>query len=180
MIINIGFLENLNRRFTEYFRKNYLLIHTCMYICKALLKYGYSNFSLTILEYCEVLELLIREKYYIDLLESEYNILKDPTLPPMLGRKHSDETKKIMLGRTHSEETKKKLSDARFGQPRHEGAGKPVQQIEVFDEKTNKTTTYNSISAAASTLNVKHSTIVNYFARNQSKPFKGQFTFKKI
>ena len=66
-----------------------------MNICKALLKHGYSNFKLEILEYCEVSELLIREKYYID-LGTEYNTVKDPTIPPMSGRKHSDESKQIM------------------------------------------------------------------------------------
>jgi hypothetical protein len=35
-----------------------------MIIWKALLKHGYSNFSLEILEYCKVSELLIREDYY--------------------------------------------------------------------------------------------------------------------
>ena len=37
-----------------------------------------------------------REKYYIDLLGSEYNIVKDTTLPLMSGRTHSDATKIIM------------------------------------------------------------------------------------
>jgi len=48
----IGSSDNLNRRFNEYFNTNYLLKNTCMYICRALLKHGYSKFSLTILEYC--------------------------------------------------------------------------------------------------------------------------------
>ena len=65
------------------------------HIYRALLKNGHANFSVTILEYCEPSKLLIREKYYID-LGSEYNIIKDPTIPPMSGRKHSDESKQIM------------------------------------------------------------------------------------
>jgi len=67
-----------------------------MYICRALKKHGYSNFSLIILEYCEPAKCIEREKYYIDLLGSEYNIFKNPTLPPMSGRNHSEETKTIM------------------------------------------------------------------------------------
>ena len=35
-----------------------------MNICRALLKHGYSNFSLEIIEYCEVSDLLIKEKHY--------------------------------------------------------------------------------------------------------------------
>jgi hypothetical protein len=50
-----------------------------MAINKALLKYGYSQFSLSILEYCEVYELMIKEKYY--LLSPKFNILKKPGSP---------------------------------------------------------------------------------------------------
>ena len=60
----IGSSNNLKRRFSEYFNDNYLLRNKSMGICCALLKHGSSNFSITILEYCEVSELLIREKHY--------------------------------------------------------------------------------------------------------------------
>lgn len=45
-------------------------------IYRALLKYSYSNFSLDILEYCELDVLIEREQYYINILKPEYNILK--------------------------------------------------------------------------------------------------------
>jgi group I intron endonuclease len=41
-----------------------------------LLKYGYSNFSIDILEYCELNVLIEREQYYINHLKPEYNIYK--------------------------------------------------------------------------------------------------------
>src|SRR5579871_6506176 len=63
----IGSSETLSRRFLQYFNTKYLLKNTNMIICKALLKYGYSNFSLSILEYCEPDKCLEREQYYIDL-----------------------------------------------------------------------------------------------------------------
>jgi group I intron endonuclease len=43
-------------------------------IYRALLKYGYSNFSLDIIEYCEPDVLIKREQYYVVLLKPEYNI----------------------------------------------------------------------------------------------------------
>jgi group I intron endonuclease len=43
-------------------------------IQRALLKYGYSNFTLDILEYCELDVLIEREEYYINILKPEYNI----------------------------------------------------------------------------------------------------------
>jgi len=41
-----------------------------------LLKYGYSNFTLEILEYCEPENALAREQHYLDHLKPEYNILQ--------------------------------------------------------------------------------------------------------
>jgi group I intron endonuclease len=179
-----------------------------MYICCALLKHDYSNFKLEILEYCEVSELLIREKYYIDLLGSEYNTVKDPTLPPMSNRTHSDETRKIiseakigskhtdksktimseakkadknpMFGQTIREETKKKISDALTGKNHPKGAGRPSQAIEVFDLQEKTMTYYYSMSEAARTLNIFLSVINMYFINNQQKPYKNRFIFKKI
>ena len=168
----IGSSENLNRRFSEYFNQNYLLRNKSMAICCALLKHGHSNFSLIILEYCLVADLLIREKHYQKTLKPEYNIAKEPGAP-MSGRTHSDDTKKIisdaskgeknsMFGKNHSDDTKTKISDAmigntnRKGQPKVEGSGRPSQQIEVTDIKKNITTYYDSIHEAARALAIKH------------------------
>jgi group I intron endonuclease len=88
------------------------------HIYRALLKNGHSNFSLTILEYCEPEKCLIREKHYWDIFNPEYNIAQDPTAP-MSGRTHSDTTKIIMSeakkGENLSNETKSKISDAHKG-----------------------------------------------------------------
>ena len=75
----IGSSENMHRRFREYFNINYLLKNNSMYICNALIKHGYCNFSLTILEYCSPEKCLIREKHYWDIFNPEYNIAQDPT-----------------------------------------------------------------------------------------------------
>jgi len=61
----IGSSENLKIIFLQYFNVNHLLSNTCMYICRALFKHGYSNFSLTIIEYCDKEKCIEREKYYI-------------------------------------------------------------------------------------------------------------------
>jgi len=145
-----------------------------MYIYRALLKYDYSNFSLTILEYCSPDKCLIREKYYLDIYKPEYNISKDPAAP-MSGRTHSDETKIIMS------DAKKGENHPMFGKPRAEGFGKPSQQIEVTDIKNNTITSYDSINKAAIALNLpNHNIISNYIQRNKKKPYKGRYTFKKI
>lgn len=64
-----------------------------MHIYKAILKYGHSNFSLDILEYCDP-KFLIKKEYYIDFLKPEYNILK--IAGSSLGFKHSLNTRALM------------------------------------------------------------------------------------
>jgi hypothetical protein len=93
---------------------------------------------------------------------------------PMYGQNHSDETKKIIS------EAKKGENHPNYGKPRYEGAGIPSQAIEVFDLKENITTFYNSMSEAAIALNIPCPAISMYFSRNQQKPYKGQYTFKKL
>jgi group I intron endonuclease len=97
----IGSSDNLRRRFLQYFNINHLLRYDCMKICRALSKHGYSNFSLEILEYCKVKDILIREKHYIDLFSQKYNISQNPSAP--------------FLDRNHSEEAIQKMSNAKKG-----------------------------------------------------------------
>jgi len=59
---------------------------------RALLKYGFSNFSLEILDYCNYEDLLKREQYYLDTLKPEYNVAK--LAGSTLGYKHSEESLK--------------------------------------------------------------------------------------
>jgi len=65
-----------------------------MHINRALLKYGYSAFSLLILEYCDLLSVTKREQYYIDLLCPEYNL--NQIAGSRFGSKHSEETRQKM------------------------------------------------------------------------------------
>ena len=84
-----------------------------MRIFRALLKYGYSKFSLEILEYCDPTKCLIRERYYIKNIKPEYNISQFPQSPHE-GLKHSDEARAKMkaktLGRVKTEQHKLNLS----------------------------------------------------------------------
>ena len=66
------------------------------------------------------------------------------------------------------------------GKPKTIWSGRPSQQIEVFDITKNQTTTYDSISEAARALNINHTRIVKYFANNQTKSYKGRYTFNKL
>ena len=108
----IGSAINLSNRLSFYYSfkgmEDYLK-NSQSYIYNAILKYGHSNFSLTIIEYCKPEKCLEREDYYLCSLPHEYNILQKAG--SWLGHKHSDESKTIMSeahkGKTLSEETKK-------------------------------------------------------------------------
>jgi len=53
-----------------------------MPICRALIKYGYSEFSLEILEYCAPEVRFEREYHYIKVLNPEYNIVRESNAMP--------------------------------------------------------------------------------------------------
>lgn len=72
----VGSSININRRFYLYYSLYQLTLHKNITIHKALLKYGYSKFSVEILEYCDPKILIEREQYYIDIIKPEYNMLK--------------------------------------------------------------------------------------------------------
>ncbi len=72
-------------------------------------------------------------------------------------------------GKTQSKETKGKISLSRTDNIK----------VEVTDLETKITTTFHSMGAATSALNIPKSIITKYFARNQQKPYKGRYVFRK-
>lgn len=126
--IYIGQSLNLGNRFIRYFNLSYLNNRNSLVINRALIKHGYSNFSITILEYCNISDLTIREQYYMDKLNPKYNTLK--VAGSSRGHKLSEQTKmkiseslkgiytkekSAAFGRIASEETRAKMSLKRAG-----------------------------------------------------------------
>ena len=62
--IYIGQSIDISKRFRNYFNPSYIKSKDSFIISRALIKYGYSNFSVTILEYCDKSDLIKREQYY--------------------------------------------------------------------------------------------------------------------
>jgi len=107
----VGSSVNLRKRFYDYYnlahlekRKNNSIIYS------SILKNGYSNFKLEILEYCDRLIVRKRENYYINLLKPDYNILNNEGL----GYIHSENSEKGRPVYKHSESAKIKISNAAF------------------------------------------------------------------
>jgi group I intron endonuclease len=101
----IGSSANLSDRLKQYFSIKYLTRKKSISsISRAIFKYGYSNFTLEILEYCERDKIVIlkKEQYYIDTLKPKYNILKLAGSP--LGYKHTKEALAKMRNRKLSKE----------------------------------------------------------------------------
>lgn len=72
----VGKSSNLFDRFTNYNSLYYLKSKPNSLICKSLLKFGFANFSVTILEFCQEPDLSIREQHFIDLIKPQLNIRK--------------------------------------------------------------------------------------------------------
>ena len=139
----------------------------------ALLNYGFSNFCLEILEFCELEKLMEREKYYFDILSPEYNILKIPGSPYRgKGWKHSEATldKMKLAAMNKSPEKLAQLSLA-------QSTGKKVEVINMI---TGIKTTYHAIRAAAKKLGIDKRYIENYIYLKQKNPVFDTYIFKLI
>ena len=157
----VGSSINLWRRFLNYFNLSYLSnVKNNLIISRALIKYGYSNFSLEILEYCKLSEAVLREQYYLDLLKPEYNILK--TAGSTQGFKHSDETKALIsralvgknnpfYNKNHSVESKLRIIEAKSAYP-----------VYVYNSFKKLLVVFPSVNTLAKLINSNHSTIVTY------------------
>jgi group I intron endonuclease len=156
------------RRLYAYLNENDLISRKYMLINRAILKYSHSNFSLEIIEYCKVEDLVEREDHYIDSLKPEYNILQKAG--SSLGYKHSEEAKikmsALALGRKHSLETINKFSELRAGKNKTEedklaiSLSQPSRiKIKVHDLQTNIETSYSSMRLVAKALNTRLSSI---------------------
>ena len=171
----VGSSVNLRRRLLEYYKVNRLLNEKSMPINVALLKYGYLNFRLTILEICDIDSLMSREKHFFEVYSPEYNILKTPGSPSRgSGWKHSEaaieKMRVVAFKRDKSPETLAKLSEAQ---------SRSIK-VEVTDLETNSSTIYPAIKAAARILGIDKRYIEHYIYLNQSEPVFGKYTFKFV
>lgn len=187
----VGSSVNLAKRLRYYYNYSSLTKKN-MVIHKAILKYGYSNFKLEILEYCAPEECIKREQYYLDLFEPEYNILK--TAGSTLGYKHTEETiakfkqkkptaDQLIKLRAHLAELNKSEKQRLGAKERmvklNEAKG---IKVEVTDLRTNEIIIYNSMRKATEALN----TDIKAFQYNEKVqkergsivPFKKHFIIK--
>lgn len=172
----VGSSVDLRRRVLEYYNVNRMLNEKRMPINVALLKYGYTNFSFTILEICDKDSLMSREKHFFEVYSPEYNILKTPGSPSRgSGWTHSEATIESMrtaaLKTFKSTEFLTKLSKG-------QSTGIEVEVTDLEAQAPNNTTTYHAIRAAARALDIDKRYIEHYIYLKQDKPVLGRYTFK--
>jgi len=134
-----------------------------------MLKNGYSNFELHILEYCDSDKVLQREQCYIDLLYPEYNMCK--IAGSSRDFKHSEETiaKMSILAKARTLTTKQKASrlnalkvyysSKEYKEDLKKLHMKKSRSILVYDTLENKTTIQSSIVEAASFIKCDRRTV---------------------
>jgi group I intron endonuclease len=170
----VGSAVNLTKRLSNYFSLRFLkkeIQRNKSIISNSLLKYGYNNFSLDIMEYCEPSVLINREQYYLDRLKPEYNILK--IAGSRLGSKHSPETLLKFKERRLSPEALINLKLAKKGK----APTSPLRRINhllatghittVLNKKDNSIKVYNSIRAVSRDIGINPGTIANYINTNK-------------
>lgn len=121
-------------------------------IDRALLKYGFSNFRLEILEYGDKNNVLIREQYYMDMLKPQYNIAE--LAGSTLGYKHTPESLAKMRDFVLSDEVR----DRKALSTRNATAARRVS-ILVENTETKVKLEYTSLTEAGYALGVSKASV---------------------
>jgi len=127
--VYIGSALRLGRRKVDHFKTLRAGTHHNSHLQRSFNKHGDDSFEFSVIEFCSVDSLIIREQHYIDLhgIGSLYNIM--PIAGSSLGRVATAETRKKMsenrgrcygdennfYGKTHTVETRQKIRSAATG-----------------------------------------------------------------
>lgn len=115
--IYVGSSQNINRRYWEHLWRLKNKTHANKHMQNIYNKYGEKLFQITILEECDINDLIKLEQKWIDLLKPNLN--KAPIAGTTRGLKLTKEQclnrKNINTGRKHSTETIKKRTDKIIG-----------------------------------------------------------------
>ena len=160
-------------------------------ICRALLKYGMSNFALLVLEFVDTSEMAIeREQYYLETLVTPYNTQKSAghSLGHGLGVPHSPGRiesawqsqwgdKVLVPGPRDCQQTTNLLQQQQSGIVKENArTAITIQDLIYLDVYA----TYYSWESAAAALLIKKGSLLKYFSRKTRRPYLGRYGFTVI
>jgi hypothetical protein len=157
--IYVGSSVNISVRMYTYYSLG-SLVNSNRLIDRAILKYGFSNFRLDILEYCDKHNVLEREQYYMDLLKPIYNIVQKAG--STLGYKHTPESLVKMRDFVLSDEVRNRKAIS----TRNATDARKISII-VEDIETNVKSEYTSLTEAGKALGVTKTTISQGLSNNK-------------
>lgn len=200
----IGQAQNILNRFNDHRRnRNGHLLYRDCHLYRAIKKYGWQKFEISVLERVDDISLLNeREIFWINELNPAYN-MKDGG-DCARGWHHTEEAKRKMsetkskqylgknnpfYGKTHSEKTKKKIAEASKNRKHSEETKlkmrawyKPemfYKRVGKFDVETGQLVCeYNSVKEASESVNVSQSNMSSHLG-GRNKTCKG-YVFKFI
>ncbi len=147
----IGSSVNISVRMYTYYSLRSLAKSNRL-IDRALLKYGFSNFAMEILEYTYKNNVLEKEQYYMDLFKPQYNIVE--TAGSTLGYKHTQESLEKMRDFILSDEVR----DRKALSTENATAARRIS-IVVENIKTKVKQEYFSLTEAGYALGVSKSSV---------------------
>jgi len=169
----VGKTLNPKSRFKQYFYISYLKANkNKMAICSALLKYGYINFHLYILELCDSqlskTDFSLREDYWYTIIKPSYNIQK--IIQPFVGENH------YRFGKTVSQEVRDKISKSLKNRTVSEIArinhslGAKKRKVYCYDAKTGEFVMFfTGIKVMVREVNLSNNNII-YARLDKGKP----------
>jgi len=155
----VGSSTNISVRMYTYYSL-LSLVKSNRPIDRALLKYGFSNFTLEILEYCNEENVLEREQYYMDLFKPEYNIVE--IAGSTLGYKHTPESLAKMRNFVLSDEVRNRKALSTVNATAKRRIPIIVENLETKTEQK-----YVSLTEAAVALGVSKTTISQALTNNK-------------
>jgi len=185
----VGSSTNLSRRLRQYYSYSFISspARGKSIIFSSILRNGYSNFSLTILEYCEINDSMNREQFYIDVILPSMNILQ--IAGNSLGYKHTKESiakisyikKDSCFGsnngfysKQHTLENRKLLSEIAKARPKSPNA----KSVILSDSNHIFIQEFKSMTALSLFLKADKGTLAKY--RELGKLFRGLYYIKSI
>jgi len=127
---------------------------------RALLKYGFSNFRLEILEYCSNTDVLKREQHYLNFSKPHYNIAT--IAGSTLGYKHTPESLEKMRSFVLSDEVRERKALSTLN-----ASIANRYPVTVTNIKTNEVTEYDSLTEVGKALGVSRSAISQAVLNNR-------------